>query len=157
MDSRASLADELKDLEKLRGEFKQNDSDLAEKEKRDRKLVTVVNWTKVRKVYRCDECTAPRCFFSRYVSVNDKGPKKNHFDAVQRHVDANGYTCEDVVQALKNGDMATARTSGAGEEEEPLLFYREAHVCGTSVKAQYYAPEGDTERGGVITKNVCCH
>ena len=60
MDSGASLADELKDLEKLCGEFKQNDSDLAKREKRDRKLVTVVNWTKVRKVYRCDECTVPR-------------------------------------------------------------------------------------------------
>ena len=60
MDSGASLSDELKYPEKLRGEFKQNDSDLAEREKRDRKLLTVVNWTKVRKVYRCDEYTAPR-------------------------------------------------------------------------------------------------
>ena len=48
MDSGASLSDELKYPEKLRGEFKQNDSDLAEREKRDRKLLTVVNWTKVR-------------------------------------------------------------------------------------------------------------
>ena len=137
----------LKDLEKLRGEFEQNDSDLAEREKRDRKLVAASTWMKVRKVYRCDECTSPRWFFSRYVSGNDKGSKKKHCDAVQRHVDANGYTCEDVVQALKNGDMATARTSGAGEEEEPLLFCREAHVCGTSVEVQYYSPEGDTGRG----------
>ena len=72
---------------------------------------------------------------------------KKHFNAIQRHVDANGYTCGDVVQVYKNGEMAAARTSGAGEEEEPLLFCREAHVCGTSVEAQYYDLEGYTERG----------
>ena len=39
--------------------------------------------------------------------------------------------------------MATVLTDGADEEEEPMLFYRESHVCGASVEAQYYAPEGD--------------
>ena len=92
--------------------------------------------------------------FSCYVSGNDKGPKKKHFDAVQRHVDANGYTCGDVVQVYKNGEMAAARTSGAGEEEEPLLFCRDAHVCGTSVEAQYYDPEGDTEKGGGLARSM---
>ena len=77
MGSRASLADELKDLEKLRGEFKQNYSDLAEKEKRDRKLVTAVNWTKARKVYRCDECTAPRYLFLTTCMAITKIPRSN--------------------------------------------------------------------------------
>ena len=76
-------------------------------------------------------------FFSHYVSGNDKGSKKKHFGDVQRHVDVNGYTCGEAVQVYKNGEMAAARTSGAGEEGEPLLFCREAHVCETSVEAQY--------------------
>ena len=54
--------------------------------------------------------------------------------------------------------MAAARTSGDGKEKEPLLFCREAHVCGTSIEAQYYAPEGDIDKGGRIsTKPICCH
>ena len=50
--------------------------------------------------------------------------------------------------------MATACTSEAGEEEEPLLFCREAHVCGTSAETQYYAPEGDTERGERVAQSM---
>ena len=54
--------------------------------------------------------------------------------------------------------MATVLTDGADEEEEPMIFCRECHVCGSSVEAKYYAPEGGIERGRrVITKNVCCH
>ena len=31
-------------------------------------------------------------------------------------------------------------------------------MCGASVEAQYYAPEGDIERGRrARTKHVCCH
>ena len=54
--------------------------------------------------------------------------------------------------------MATALTDGDDEEEEPVLFCRESHVCGASVEAQYYAPEGNIGRGGRFsTKRVCCH
>ena len=67
------------------------------------------------------------------MSGNNKCPQKKHFSAVQRHIDANGYTCGDVVQVYKDGEIAAACTSRAGEEEEPLLLSREAHVCGTSV------------------------
>ena len=54
--------------------------------------------------------------------------------------------------------MATALTDGADEEEEQMIFCRESHVCQALVEAQYYAPEGDIERGmRVRTKHVCCH
>ena len=54
--------------------------------------------------------------------------------------------------------IATDITDGSYEEEDTMLFFRESHVCGDSVEAQYYVPEGDIERGRrVITKHVCCH
>ena len=91
--------------------------------------------------------------FSCYAPGNTNSPKKKHFDADQRHVETNGYSYGDLVQVYKNGEMATALTDGADEEEEPMLFCREPHLCGASVEAQYYAPEGDIERGRrVITK-----
>ena len=59
---------------------------------------------------------------------------------------------------LKTIVMATALTDGADEEEEPMIFCRESYVCGDLVEAQYYAPEGDIERGRrVSSKHVCCH
>ena len=54
--------------------------------------------------------------------------------------------------------IATELTDGSDEEEDPMLFCRESHVCGDSVEAQYYAPEGDIGRGRTVsTKHVCCH
>ena len=54
--------------------------------------------------------------------------------------------------------MATALIYGADEEDEPMLFCRESHVCGASVEAQYYLPEGEIERRRrARTKHVCCH
>ena len=74
-------------------------------------------------------------FFSRYTLGHDKGPKKKHFDAVQRHIEANRYRCGDLVQVYKNEDMANESEEG-GEREELILFCREANLCGTAVEAQ---------------------
>ena len=66
--------------------------------------------------------------------------------------------CGDLVQVKKNGEMATLLTDDSDEEEEPMIFCRESHVCGASVEAQYYAPEGDIGIGRrESTKHVCCH
>ena len=96
--------------------------------------------------------------FSRCAPGKSNGPKNKHYDTVQRNVETNGYSCGDLVQVYKNGEMDTALTNGADEEEDPMIFCRESHVCGSSVEAQYYAPEGGIDRGKrVRTKHVCCH
>ena len=56
--------------------------------------------------------------------------KQKHYDAVQRHVETNGYMCGYLVQFYKNVEMDNALTDGAYEEEELMLFFRESHVCG---------------------------
>ena len=45
-----------------------------------------------------------------------------------------------------------------GSDNEPILFCKEAHVCGTAIESHCYAP-GDTPRKGgrITTKNICCH
>ena len=63
MDNVSSLADKLKYLEKLRGEFKNNDDELSERKKRDVNLGKQINWSNVRKVQKCDECMVPWYFF----------------------------------------------------------------------------------------------
>ena len=68
--------------------------------------------------------------FYRYAPGNANGPKNKHYDAAQRHVEKNGYRCRNLVQVHKNGQMDTALTYGADEEEEPMLFCGESHVCG---------------------------
>ena len=95
-------------------------------------------------------------FFLFYSPHNSKGPKKKHHDAVQRHVDTNGYMCGDLVQFYKNGEMSTAITYGNDGEEDPMLSCKEYHKCGASVEAKYSVPEGDIERGRrIITNHVC--
>ena len=42
--------------------------------------------------------------------------------------------CGDLVQVYKNGDMANESEEGK-EREEPILFCREANLCGTAVEA----------------------
>ena len=108
-------------------------------------------------IQKCDECKAPRCFFSRFAPGHAKGPKKKHFDKVRRHIETNGYKCGDLVQIYKNGEMDTESVEG-DEREEPILFCREANLCGSVVEAQYYAPKDKTGRGNRIhTKYICIH
>ena len=92
-------------------------------------------------------------FFSRYAPGHDKGPKKKHFDAVQRHIEANGWRCVDLVQVYKNGDMANESEEGE-EREEPILFCREASLCGTAVKVQYYSLKDNQGKGRESTPNI---
>lgn len=76
---------------------------------------------------------------------------------MRRHIETNGYRCGDLVQVYANGDMAVGSVYD-GEKEEPILFCREANLCGAAVEKQYYAPSDRTDRGKRIqTKYVCCH
>ena len=97
MDNGSSLSYELKDLEKLRGKFKNNKDELAKRKEVDGKLGKHIYWSKVRKVQKYDECMT-WCFFSRYAHGTANVPKNKHYDAVQRHVETNGYRCGDLVQ-----------------------------------------------------------
>ena len=52
----------------------------------------------------------------------------------------------------------SVRSGGGGEKEEPVLFCREANLCGAAVESQCYTPRDKTVRGSrVPTKHVCCH
>ena len=115
MDNISSLSDKLKDLEKLSGEFKENNNELAGRKKLDGKLGKQINWLNVRKVQKRDDCMEPWCFFSCYTPDNANVQKKKHYDAVQRHVETNGYSCGDLVQVYKDVEMDTALTDGADE------------------------------------------
>ena len=44
-------------------------------------------------------------------------------------------------------------------EQEPILFCKEAHVCGTAIESQYYAPPNTPRKCGriIATKYICCH
>ena len=157
VDNGATLTDELCDLKRVRDDFAKNDDEHVERKKRDSEKTAITNWTKVRMIQKCDECGAPRCFFSRYAPGHAKGPKKKHFDKVRRHIETNGYKCGDLVQMNKNGEMINGSEEDS-EREEPILFCREANLCGAVVEAQYYAPKNKKERGSrIITKYVCCH
>ena len=44
------------------------------------------------------------------------------------------------------------------EREEPILFCREANLCGSLVEAQCYTPRDQKGRGNRIhTKYICCY
>ena len=63
----------------------------------------------------------------------------------------------DLVQVYKNGNMAS-EPEESEEREEPILFCREANLCGTAVEAQSYAPNDSQGKGKRIhTKHICCH
>jgi hypothetical protein len=158
LDKGATLEEELADLNKLRGDFDENDDIQKTRKARDTKLTKNVNWTKVRKVLTCDDCRAPRCVFSRLAVSNKGGPQKKHMTALERFVEQNGFKCGDVVRIYADGKSDAERAEGVDTEEVPLLFCRESLVCGTSIESQYYAPGSDPQRGRrIATKHLCCH
>ena len=55
----SSLADDLKDLEKICRKFKYNYDELAERKIRYGKLGNQINWSKLSKVQKCDDCMSP--------------------------------------------------------------------------------------------------
>ena len=60
--------------------------------------------------------------------------------------------------SLQNGDMDNELTDGADEEEDPMIIFRESHMYGDLVEAQYYASEGVIEKERrVSTNHICCH
>ena len=159
MDNGASLNEEMKDLHKLRQDSHENTTEIKEKKKRDGCLNKSTHWSKVRMVHKCEECGAPRCFYSHYAPGHNKGPKKKHFDAIKRLVEDHGNRCGDIIRVFKDGDVLTSWDESSDKEiNDLILFCKESHVCGTAVESQYYAPPTETERGRrVSTKHVCCH
>ena len=106
----------------------------------------------------CDDCGAPRCIFSRKAVSKKDGPQKKHVTALTRFIEQNGYKCGDIVRIYADGKSDAERGEEADPEEVPLLFCREAHVCGTAIESQYYAPPGDPQRGRrIAAKYLCCH
>ena len=63
------------------------------------------------------------------------------------------------LQVYKNWDMANESEEGEERErEEPIMFCREANLCGTVVETQYYKPTNNQGRGKRIhAKHICCH
>ena len=57
-------------------------------------------------------------------------------------------------QVYKNGNMAN-ESEESEERDEPILFCREANLCGTAVEAQYYAPNGSQGKERESTPNIC--
>ena len=78
--------------------------------------------------------------FSCYAPGNANVPNNKNYNTLQRHIEINGYRCGYLVHVYKNGEMATALTCVADEEKEIMIFFRESHICGALVEAQYYAP-----------------
>ena len=159
LDKGATLAEELKDLERVRDEFKEKDTIQQERVLKDKELMKSINWTKVRFLLRCDDCKAVRCVFSRWAVGNPKGPTKKHMDAIQKYVDQNGYKCGDIIRVSRDSTVHAEHSKDEEEDnEEPILFCKEAHVCGTAIESQYYAPSDKPRKGGrVAAKYICCH
>ena len=158
LDKGDTLEDELKDLQKVRDDFDKNDNSQVEKKKRDSKLIKGVNWSKVRYLLGCDYCKATRCVYSRFAIGNKKGPTTKHMTSLKKFVEDNGYKCGDVLRVYADGKTESEREGDDDKDEEPLLFCKEAHVCGTTIESQYYAPEETPSKGGrVPAKHICCH
>ena len=104
-------------------------------------LTTEFNWTKVRHIMNCSNCSAPRCVFSKYAIGNAKGPTKKHMAILEKYVEEHGYLCGDAIRIYSNGGMEAPETEDDDVEELPLLFCKEEQVCWDTVESQYYATE----------------
>ena len=82
-------------------------------------------------------------------------------DAIQVYVDQNGYKCGDIIRVTLDGTVQgehSENTEGNDNEQDPILFCKEAHVCGTAIESQYYAPPDTPRKGGrVAAKYICSH
>ena len=107
-------------------------------------------------IQKCDECEAPQCLFSRYAPGHDKGQKRSSL-MLSKGILRQMVTSMETWFIYKNGDMAN-ESEESKEREEPILFCREANMCGTAVEAQYYAPKDSQGRGKrIYAKRICCH
>ena len=106
------------------------------------------NWTKVRRILTCDDCSAPRCVFSQYAIGHEEGPTKKHLSILERYIEEHGYVCGDAVRVYSNGEMKAPETEDDEMEELPLLFCKEQQVCWNTVESQYYAADKTPTRGG---------
>lgn len=84
---------------------------------------------------------------------------KKHMTLLEKFVEENGYRCGESVRIYANGEMEVPKAKDDEEEEKPLLFCKEAHVCYNTIESQYYASEGavPNKGGRVQTKHICCH
>lgn len=96
--------------------------------------------------------------FSQYAVGNAKGPRKKHMAILERYVEKHGHICGDAVRVYSNGETETLKTEEGEDEEKPLLFCKEGHVCWNTVESQYCAAADTSTKGGRLqTKTVCCH
>jgi len=161
LDKGDDLATELSDLKRVRDladDGNKNSEETKAKEARDKKVKGDFNWTKLRHILICDECSAPRCVFSKYAIGNAKGPTKEHMVILKKYVEEQGYRCGDAVRIYSDGKMEAPETEEGEKEELPLLFCRETLVCWNTIESQYYAGGGGATKGGRMqTKLACCH
>ena len=159
-DKGADLAEESKDLWRMRYEFNEKDVNQKERERKDRQLTKGVNWSKVHFLLQCTYYNAVRCVFSCWAIGKPKGPTKNYMDALQKCVDQNEYKCVDIIRVTLDGTVYTEHSESEDEEgsgNEPILFCKEVHVCGTAIESHYYSPGDMPRKGGrFAAKYICC-
>ena len=87
-----------------------------------------------------------------------KKVKKQYCDTSEKHIEEHGYRCGDIIHVYKSVHIDAKSVAEDSNGEEPLLFSREAHICGILIELWYYVPEGQAEIGRRIgTKYVCCY
>ena len=102
LDKGDTVVNEMKDYHKMRKKNEGDSTQLDIARKNDGKLTKLTNWSKVRRVLKC-QCNARRCVFSRCAPGQPKGPKKKHFNALDKYIEEHGYRCGDCVRIYKNG------------------------------------------------------
>ena len=123
MDNGTTLKNELCDLKKVRDNFVEN-KDQHTDAKRDTKNTSIVNWIKVRMIQKCDECETPWCFFLLLCTRICQGTNiLMLYRDILRQMD---ISVEIQFKFTTVGHCKWVRV-------------RKANLCGTVVKAQYYA------------------
>ena len=51
--------------------------------------------------------------------------------------------------------MYAVCVDGDDEKEEPLMFCKEARICGTSIEEQYYSSKRQAKEGGGLVQYRC--
>ena len=101
-------------------------------------LKTEFNWTKVRHIMNCSNCSAPRCVFSKYAIGNAKGPTKKHMAILEKYAKDRGYVCGYSIRVNSNGEVEAPETEEDEVDKLSLLFCKEEQLCCDTVESQYY-------------------
>ena len=68
----------------------------------------------------------------------------------------------DIVRVKLDGTVATEHgeddEDDEGSDNDPLLFCKEAHLCGTAIESRYYASSDNPRKNGRIAATyICCY